>query len=224
MQRPRGVKVEDIFRRHGPEYRHTHPLPLQHLRVMRAVEACRTAELGGHKGQCADCGHIEISYNSCRNRHCPKCQTLRKEKWIEDRGQDLLPIEYYHTVFTVPSELNHLFLMNPRVMFNLLFRSASETLVELVLYCCIYIRYTKGEDISSKICYTPDYTNSKGRAMEYENVRKILKNKSRMITMRINPELLKLLDEAIRKDKQFDNRNEFIEACILKYLEAKGKL
>jgi hypothetical protein len=131
MQRPRGVEVADIFRRHGPEYRRTHPLPLQHLRVMRAVEACRTAELGGHKEKCADCGHIEISYNSCRNRHCPKCQTLRKERWIEDRGQDLLPVEYFHVVFTVPSELNPLFIMNPRVMFNLLFQSASETLVEL---------------------------------------------------------------------------------------------
>jgi len=131
MQRPRGVEVADIFRQHGPEYRHTHPLPLQHLRVMRAVEACRTAELGGHKEKCADCGHIEVSYNSCRNRHCPKCQTLRKERWIEDRGQDLLPVEYFHVVFTVPSELNPLFIMNPRVMFNLLFRSVSETLMEL---------------------------------------------------------------------------------------------
>jgi len=131
MQRPRGVEVADIFRQHGPEYRQTHLLPLQHLRVMRAVEVCRTAELGGHKEQCEECGHIEISYNSCRNRHCPKCQTLRKEKWIKDRGQDLLPIEYFHVVFTVPSELNPLFIMNPRVMCNLLFRSASETLLEL---------------------------------------------------------------------------------------------
>lgn len=131
MQRPRGVEVADIFRQHGPEYRQTHLLPLQHLRVMRAVEVCRTAELGGHKEQCEECGHIEISYNSCRNRHCPKCQTLRKENWIKDRGQDLLPVEYFHVVFTVPSELNPLFIMNPRVMCNLLFRSASETLLEL---------------------------------------------------------------------------------------------
>ena len=131
MQRPCGAEVADIFRRHGLEYRQTHSLPLQHLRVMRAVEACRTAELGGHKEKCADCGHIEISYNSCRNRHCPKCQILRKEKWIEDRGQDLLPVEYFHVVFTVPSELNPLFIMNQRVMFNLLFRSVSETLTEL---------------------------------------------------------------------------------------------
>jgi len=131
MQKPRGVEVADIFRHHGPEYREVHPLPRQHLRVMRAVEACRTAVLGGHKEKCEDCGHIEISYNSCRNRHCPKCQTLRKEKWIEERGKDLLPVEYFHVVFTLPSELNPLFIMNPKVMYNLLFRSASETLVEL---------------------------------------------------------------------------------------------
>jgi hypothetical protein len=98
---------------------------------MRAVEACRTAELGGHKDKCDSCGHIEISYNSCRNRHCPKCQILRKERWIEDRAEDLLPIQYFHVVFTIPSELNPLAVMNQKVMYNLLFRSASETLIEL---------------------------------------------------------------------------------------------
>lgn len=131
MRRPRGVEVADIFRHHGPEYRQSHRLPLTHLRVMRAVEVCRTAELGGHKDKCAQCGHVEISYNSCRNRHCPKCQTLRKETWIEDRVEDLLPIEYFHVVFTIPSELQPLALMNQKVMYNLLFRSASETLIEL---------------------------------------------------------------------------------------------
>jgi len=98
---------------------------------MRAIEVCRTAALGGHKDQCDHCGHLKISYNSCRNRHCPKCQTLRKEKWIEARSEDLLPIEYFHVVFTVPSELNHLVLMNQKVMYDLLFRSASGTLSEL---------------------------------------------------------------------------------------------
>ncbi len=124
MRASRGVEVADIFRQHGPEYRQSHRLPLTHLRVMRAVEVCRTAELGGHKDRCADCGHIEISYNSCRNRHCPKCQTLRKERWIEDRAEDLLPIEYFHVVFTIPSELNPLAIINQKVMYNLLFRSA----------------------------------------------------------------------------------------------------
>jgi hypothetical protein len=98
---------------------------------MRAIEVCRTALLGGHKDQCDHCGHLEISYNSCRNRHCPKCQTLQKEKWIEARGEDLLPIEYFHVVFTIPSELNHLALLNQRVLYDLLFRSASETLAKL---------------------------------------------------------------------------------------------
>jgi len=98
---------------------------------MRAIEVCRTAALGGHKDQCDHCGHLEISYNSCRNRHCPKCQTLRKEKWIEARSEDLLPIEYFHVVFTIPSELNPLVSMNRKVLYDLLFRSVSETLTEL---------------------------------------------------------------------------------------------
>jgi len=85
----------------------------------------------GHKDKCDHCGHLEISYNSCRNRHCPKCQTLAKEKWIEARSEDLLPIEYFHVVFTIPSELNLLVSMNPKVMYDLLFRSVSETLIEL---------------------------------------------------------------------------------------------
>jgi len=130
MRAPHGVELADIFRQHCPEYRKIHSLPRQHLRVMRAVEVCRTAVLGGHKEE-YDCGHSTISYNSCRNRHCPKCQILRKEKWIEDRGQDLLPVEYFHVVFTIPSELNPLAVMNPKSMYNLLFQSASETLVEL---------------------------------------------------------------------------------------------
>jgi Putative transposase/Transposase zinc-binding domain len=98
---------------------------------MRAIEVCRTAALGGHKDQCDHCGHVEISYNSCRNRHCPKCQTLRKEKWIEARSEDLLPIQYFHVVFTIPSELNPLVSMNRKVIYDLLFRSVSETLTEL---------------------------------------------------------------------------------------------
>ena len=98
---------------------------------MRAIEVCRTAVLGGHKDQCDHCGHVEISYNSCRNRHCPKCQTLRKEKWIEARREDLLPIEYFHVVFTLPSELNLLVSTNRKVLYDLLFRSVSETITKL---------------------------------------------------------------------------------------------
>ena len=131
MRTSGGLEVAEIFRQHGPAYRESHRLPRNHLRVMRAIELCRTAVLGGHKDRCDHCGHLEISYNSCRNRHCPKCQTLRKEKWIEARSEDLLPIEYFHVVFTIPSELNHLALMNQKVMYDLLFRSASGTLSEL---------------------------------------------------------------------------------------------
>src|SRR5512139_2685012 len=126
-----GPEVAEIFRQHGPAYRESHRLSRNVLRVMRAIELCRTALLGGHKDQCDHCGHVEISYNSCRNRHCPKCQTLRKEKWIEARRKDLLPIEYFHVVFSLPSELNLLGLLNQRVLYDLLFRSASETLTQL---------------------------------------------------------------------------------------------
>jgi hypothetical protein len=97
---------------------------------MRAIEVCRTATLGGHRYEYS-CGHVDISYNPCRNRHCPKCQTPKKEKWIEARCENLLPIEYFHVVFTIPSELNPLVIMNQKVMYNILFRAVSETLMEL---------------------------------------------------------------------------------------------
>jgi hypothetical protein len=131
MRASHGVELSDIFRQNGPKYRRTHSLPLNHLRVMRAIEVCRTAAMGGHKDKCDSCGHIEISYNSCRNRHCPKCQTLQKEKWIEARNEDLLPIQYFHVVFTIPSELKPLVIMNQKVMYDLMFQSVSETLIEL---------------------------------------------------------------------------------------------
>ena len=127
----RGVEVADIFRQCGPDYRASHRLPRNQLRTMHAIELCRTAALGGHVDQCDRCSHLQISYNSCRNRHCPKCQFLRKEKWIKARTQDLLPIQYFHLVFTIPSELNALVLRNRKVMYTLFFRSVSETLVEL---------------------------------------------------------------------------------------------
>jgi len=128
-----GVEVADIFRQYGPDYRRSHGMPRNQRRAMSAIEACRTSLLGGHKEKCDnnDCGHMKISYNSCRNRHCPKCQFLRKEKWIEARAEDLLPIQYFHVVFTIPAELNPLVFSNQKVMYNLLFRSVSETLMVL---------------------------------------------------------------------------------------------
>jgi len=95
------IEIQDIFNQHGDEYRRNHKLPLHILKTMVAIEACRTAELGGHVDECNECGHMRISYNSCRNRHCPKCQTLSKERWLEKRIEDLLPVGYFHIVFTI---------------------------------------------------------------------------------------------------------------------------
>jgi hypothetical protein len=127
----RFLEVADIFRVFGPAYREAHELPLRHLRAMRAIEICRTAELGGHLDQCDHCGTVRISYNSCRNRHCPKCQCLEKERWLEAREKDLLPTPYFHVVFTLPEGLRPLALRNQKVVYNLLFKSVSETLTEL---------------------------------------------------------------------------------------------
>jgi len=125
------VEAADVFRQYGPAYRQTRKLPLNQLRTMHAIEICRTSALGGHIDECEECGHIRISYNSCRNRHCPKCQFLAKEKWLEARGKELLPIPYFHVVFTVPEALNPLALRNQRAVYAILFKAASETLMEL---------------------------------------------------------------------------------------------
>jgi hypothetical protein len=125
------LEVADVLRAFGPAYREAHELSLRHLRVMRAIEICRTAELGGHLDQCDHCGTIRISYNSCRNRHCPKCQCLEKERWLEAREKDLLPTSYFHVVFTLPEGLRPLALRNQKVVYSLLFKAVSETLTEL---------------------------------------------------------------------------------------------
>jgi hypothetical protein len=127
----RSLEVADLFRAFGPAYREAHEMPLRHLRAMRAIEICRTSELGGHRDQCDHCGTVRISYNSCRNRHCPKCQFLEKERWLEAREKDLLPTPYFHVVFTLPQGLRPLALRNQRVLYNLLFKAVSETLTEL---------------------------------------------------------------------------------------------
>jgi hypothetical protein len=127
------LEVADVFRSHGPGYRevHGHQMPPRHLRAMRAVEACRTAELGGHVEECDHCGNLRISYNSCRNRHCPKCQLLDKERCLEARKKDLLPTPYFHLVFTLPGGLRPLVLRNQDLVYGILFKAASETLKEL---------------------------------------------------------------------------------------------
>jgi len=125
------IEVGDIFRQYGAAYRQEHKLPLQQLKAMRAIERCRTSALGGHIEVCDECGYERISYNSCRNRHCPKCQSLARERWLLARQQDLLPISYFHVVFTLPDELNRLCLVNQKVMYDLLFRAGSETILDL---------------------------------------------------------------------------------------------
>jgi hypothetical protein len=127
------LEVADVFRRHGAEYRRSHDaiLSMDQRRVMRAIELCRTAALGGHRDQCDRCGRERISYNSCRNRHCPKCQSLAKAKWLEARQAELLPIDYFHIVFTVPERIATVALQNKRVVYKILFRAASETLLTI---------------------------------------------------------------------------------------------
>ncbi len=123
------AEVGDIFREYGQSFCEQQPQPLSHLRVIQAIRSCRTASLGGHIDRCSECGFERNAYNSCRNRHCPKCQTAIKVQWLEDRKADLLPVNYFHTVFTLPHELNPLILRNKQVMLNLLFKSVSETLL-----------------------------------------------------------------------------------------------
>jgi predicted Zn-ribbon and HTH transcriptional regulator len=121
-------EVADIFRLYGKAYREQNNLPYKKLKVMHKIEICRTAQLGGHIEQCDECGYERIAYNSCRDRHCPKCQTMVKEKWLNDRKADLLPCNYFHMVFTVPHELNPIILSNPKSMLNNLFAAVSQTL------------------------------------------------------------------------------------------------
>ena len=124
-------EVQDVFREYGEEYMRIQK-PLPHVcKAIREIAACRTAALGGHTDTCDECGHTKQSYNSCRNRHCPKCQALAKERWILAREAELLPVPYFHVVFTLPSELNELVMRNRKIMLNLLFQASSETVREL---------------------------------------------------------------------------------------------
>jgi phage FluMu protein Com len=122
----------DIFRLHGEDYRNQHPLSPEQKKAFADITRCRTAGLGGHVDVCdQDCGFTRISYNSCRNRHCPKCQNLNQAKWLEARKERILPIHYFHMVITLPHELNPLILQNKEVLYNLLFQTASQALQKL---------------------------------------------------------------------------------------------
>ena len=123
-------EVADILREYIGPYRDAYPLFPEHYKIVHNLLSCRTSELGGHMEKCDHCGTERISYNSCRNRHCPKCQNMPREKWLEARKAELLPVPYYHNVFTLPHELNPLILSNKRIMLNILFKAVSQTLLE----------------------------------------------------------------------------------------------
>ena len=124
------LEVADIFRAHGAQWREAQAghLSLGQLKVMSAIERCRSAELGGHVLCCERCGQLQIAYNSCRNRHCPKCQASAARRWLEARQQDLLPVEYYHLVFTLPAPISDIAYQNKAVIYQILFRTAARTL------------------------------------------------------------------------------------------------
>jgi Putative transposase/Transposase zinc-binding domain len=123
-------EVADIFRLYGETYRRHHAVPPAQQQVMHDIEACRTAQLGGHAEYCPTCGFERYAYNSCRNRHCPKCQTFPKVQWVEARKAELLPVPYFHLVLTVPHDLNALILAYKRPLLTLLFNATSQTLVQ----------------------------------------------------------------------------------------------
>lgn len=130
--RPRpGLEVAHIFHEHGDAYRRSHDLSRAQRSAMRAIETCRTPVLGGHLDVCNECGHERPAYNSCRNRHCPKCEALREAQWIEQRMGRLVPSHYFHVVFTLPAEFRPLALRNGKLVFSMLFKAASRTLLAL---------------------------------------------------------------------------------------------
>ena len=127
--RPRH-ELAEIIDRFGDDFQEKHSPNSYVKRTLSALKRCRTSSLGGHVDKCDECGHVRISYNSCRNRHCPKCQNTQREAWVEDRKQDLLPVPYFHVVFTVPDKLNGLFIEHPADLYNLLFACTWETIAQ----------------------------------------------------------------------------------------------
>jgi hypothetical protein len=132
VSRP-ALEVADIFRGHGPAWRRANAghVSLAQLKVMSAIENCRTAALGGHVARCADCSHTQIAYNSCRNRHCPKCQGAAAKQWLAEREAELLPVPYYHVVFTLPAAIADIGYQNKAVIYDILFKASAETLTTI---------------------------------------------------------------------------------------------
>jgi len=127
------LEVADIFREHGPAWRRANAghVSLGQLKVMSAIQSCRTAALGGHVARCEKCAHTQIAYNSCRNRHCPKCQGAAAKQWLAEREADLLPVPYYHVVFTLPAPISDIAYQNKAAIYDILFKAAAETLITI---------------------------------------------------------------------------------------------
>jgi hypothetical protein len=152
-----GLEVADVFRDGESDFlaQYGRMLSREQRQVLRAVIQCRTAALGGHVQWCGDCGHQRIHYNSCRNRHCPKCQAMARAAWLEKRESELLPIPYFHVVFTLPHELAPLALQNKRVIYDILFRAAADTLLQLAAdpkhlgatIGCLMVLHTWGQNL-----------------------------------------------------------------------------
>src|SRR5260370_3017538 len=135
VRRPK-LEVADVFHRHGADWRRANAghVSLGQLQVMSAIEQCRSAALGGHVERCEDCGHSRIAYNSCRNRHCPKCHGAAAEDWLAARQPHLLPVGYFHVVFTLPAQIAPIAYQNKAVVYDLLFRTAAETLLTIAAH------------------------------------------------------------------------------------------
>jgi hypothetical protein len=134
MSRPE-LEVADIFRGHGPAWRQANAghVSLEQLKVMSAIENCRTAELGGHVARCENekCGHTQIAYNSCRNRHCPKCQGAAAREWLAEREAELLPVPYFHVVFSLPAQIADIAYQNKAAIYGILFKASAETMLTI---------------------------------------------------------------------------------------------
>ena len=132
MSRP-ALEVADIFRGHGPAWRRANVghVSLGQLKVMAAIEGCRTAALGGHVERCEDCAHTRIAYNSCRNRHCPKCQGAAAKQWLAEREAELLPVPYHHVVFTLPAAIANIAYQNKAAIYDILFTTSAETMTTI---------------------------------------------------------------------------------------------
>jgi len=156
--KPPPFEVADIIRAHGNSFveKSRAWLTWLHLRVLFAIEHCRTAALGGHLDRCGQCGHEAISFNSCRSRHCPKCQTNARDQWLAGRSRELLPVNYVHVVFTIPHELSWLALQNKKVVYDLLFRASAATLMEIAAD-----PQHLGAEIVCWVCSTPGDRRSK---------------------------------------------------------------